>query len=54
MKNGDNPIFVSWQNRQEQTSLDALRSYLRPWRCTFVDQRDDFGRDGIVQVRIAL
>jgi hypothetical protein len=43
-------IHVSPQSRQEQASLDALRPYLRPWRITLLDQRDDFGRDGIVQV----
>src|SRR5579871_193056 len=43
-------IKVSSQNRQEQVCLDELRPYLRPWRCTFVDQRDDFGRDGVVQI----
>lgn len=47
---GKDPIIVAPQNRQEQAGLDALRPYLRPWRCTFVDQRDDFGRDGFVQI----
>lgn len=46
----NDPIIVSSQNRQEQAALDELRPYLRPWRCTFVDQRDDFGRDGVVQI----
>lgn len=43
-------IIVSSQNRQEQSGLNNLRLYLTPWRCTLVDQRDDFGRDGFVQV----
>jgi Domain of unknown function (DUF4365) len=43
-------IIVSAQNRLEQAGLDALRPFMRPWRCTLVDQRDDFGRDGIVQI----
>ncbi len=46
----NDPIHVTPQNRQEQAAIDALRPYLRPWRCTFVDQRDDFGRDGVVQI----
>jgi Domain of unknown function (DUF4365) len=43
-------IHVTPQSQQENRSLNALRKYLEPWRCTFVDQRDDFGRDGKVQV----
>ena len=49
MAAGD-PIHVSRENRQEQRSLVAIDRFLEPWRITWSDQRDDFGRDGFVQV----
>src|SRR5579862_1497142 len=44
------PIVVSRQGTQEKAALAALMGCLLPWRLTLVDQRDDFGRDGFVQV----
>ena len=43
-------INVTPQSQQENASLTALKTYLQPWRLSLVDQRDDYGRDGYIQV----
>lgn len=44
------PIRVSRENQLEQQSLRGIAECLDPWRCTWLDQRDDFSRDGCVQL----
>jgi hypothetical protein len=48
----DDPIIVSTENRLERDSTDAIGQILKPWRITWVDQRDDIGRDGFVQITV--
>lgn len=43
-------ITISSNNESERESLIQLERMLLPWRCTWIDQRDDFGRDGFVQI----
>lgn len=45
----DEPIIVSTENRLERDSMNAIERLLQPWRLTWVDQRDDIGRDAFVQ-----
>ncbi len=44
------PLLFSRENEIEKESLLALAKYLSPWRITWVDQRDDIGRDGFIQL----
>lgn len=44
------PIKVSQKSRQERRSLHAIEEALDPWRCSWVDGRDDYGRDGFIQL----
>lgn len=48
----DDPIIVSTENQLERDSSDAIGRVLKPWRITWVDQRDDIGRDGFVQITV--
>ena len=43
-------IKVTKQSRQESQSLRAVEDALDPWRITWVDGRDDCGRDGFIQL----
>lgn len=49
MTRSDSSRF-STQNDLEHASLLAIETWLQPWRVTKVDQRDDIGRDAIVQI----
>jgi hypothetical protein len=46
----DDPIIVSTENRLERESTAEIQRILAPWIVTWVDQRDDFGRDGFIQL----
>jgi hypothetical protein len=48
----DDPIIVSTENRLERDSTNAIDKILKPWRIAWVDQRDDIGRDGFVQIMV--
>lgn len=46
----NDPIYVPIKKQQEAESLRKVEQVLSPWICTWVDQRDDYGRDGFIQI----
>jgi hypothetical protein len=50
MGGSNRPAKLSWQNELERESMRAFDGYIAPWRPTWLDQRDDFGRDGVLQI----
>ena len=46
----DDPLRISQSRLTEKVSLIAIEKALVPWALTRLDQRNDFWRDGFVQI----
>lgn len=46
----DTPIRITPQQAQEHRSLPAIQEALLPWTVRWMEQGQDFGRDGFVQI----